>query len=299
MVMTMIKRILFLLLSSILLFSCFKKSGIADSESSILVTIPPYAFFAEKITGNTVSVKTLVPPGMNLHIFEPTPKQIENIINATVWFQIDEPFEKKITKSFKEKNPKLMIVNLQSGIPLISSDNALELNPCDRNDDHHHHHGMEDLHTWLSPKLALKQAKMIAEALITLFPEHAMLYQKNYNNLALELKKLDQEIAQKLLPFKGESILLSHPALGYYCQDYGLIQLSVECEGKDPRPKTIEKIMQRIEDYPVRCVLLQQGFNNKGAQLIGKKLQLPIYRIDPYAKEYIKNMRRITQYIVQ
>ncbi len=262
---------------------------------TVLVTVAPYAYFVERIAGGTVHVQTLVPQGMNLHIYEPSPKSVESSSRSVVWFRIEEPFEKKIAAALKERNPSIKFVNLQEGLDLITADDAIGLTPCD---GHDHPEGT-DLHTWLSVKMALKQAQKIADILIALFPEHKELYQTNFNDLVRDMQKLDKKLTAKLTPFKGDAILVSHPSLGYFCRDYGLIQLSVECDGKDPRPKDVERILQSAENYTIRCALLQQGFNNRGATLIAKKLQLPIYRIDPYARDYLKNMEQLARYIAQ
>jgi len=286
------RLLLFLLLP--LMAACFKKNEPAHGKPTVLVTIAPYAQFVERIAKDTVVIETLVPPGVNLHIYEPTPKHVEKTAAAGVWFQIAEPFEKKITTAFKEQNPQMEIVNLQQGLDLIEEEETKELAPCLG-----HSHEGKDLHTWLSPKLALIQARHIANTLATLFPEQKDFYEKNFNRLAIDLRLLDEQIGTKLKPFEGQAILVSHPALGYFCRDYSLIQLSVECEGKDPRPKDVEEILKKTKSYNVRCVLLQKGFNNRGAQLIGQKLQLPIDEIDPYAENYIHNMREIAGYIAQ
>lgn len=289
----MLKKVLYLLFIPLLL--CSAKKGSLE-KPIVLVTIAPYAYFVERIAQETVQTEILIPPGVNLHIYEPTPKQVEASIKAAVWLRIDEPFEKKMVITLKEKNPKQIVVNLQDNIDLLSDD-AKELGSCQGHGDHHH--GEEDLHTWLSPKRALQQAEAIFQTLVARFPEHKALYQKNFHTLSSDLQNLNQELKNRLLPFKNNAILVSHPALGYFCHDYQLIQLSVECEGKEPRPKDIEQLIHRAKSYSVRSVFLQQGYDNRGAQIIGEKLQLPIYQIDPYAKEYIKTMRQITDYIVQ
>lgn len=290
----MMKKMVLLLLFPLIFGCTSKKEEDKNNLPSVLVTIAPYAYFTEKIAGDTVSVETLVPPGVNLHIFEPKPNSIQKSGKALVWFQIDEPFEKKIAQAFLEKNPNMELVSLQKGLPLLSPHSAIELGSiCS------HDHGDRDLHTWTSPRLALEQAKKIADTLIALFPEHKELYKKNFNDLAKDLQLLNRDLAKMLAFAKGDAILVSHPSLAYFCQEFGLMQLSVECEGKDPRPRDIEKILQQTETYTVRCVFLQQGFNDRGAQLIAKKLKLPAYRIDPYAKDYLKNMRQIGQYIAK
>lgn len=290
----MLKKILFLLLLPLLLCGLKQSSG---EKPIVLVTIAPYAYFVERIAQETVQTEILIPPGVNLHVYEPTPKQVEASIQATLWFRIDEPFEKKMRTTLKEKNPTQTIVNLQDNIDLLSADT---LGSCQGHGaSHPHHHGEEDLHTWLSPKRALQQAEAIFQTLVTRFPEHKALYQQNFIQLSADLQNLDKELQNQLLPFKNSAILVSHPALGYFCHDYHLIQLSVECEGKEPRPKDIEQLIQRAKSSSVRSVFLQKGYDNRGAQIIGEKLQLPIYQIDPYAKEYIKTMRQITAYITQ
>lgn len=284
----MFRKFTLLLLFPLFFCSCSKKETDFSKKPSILVSIAPYAFFAEKIAGDTLEIQTLIPPGTNLHIYEPSPKSVEQSAKAIVFFRIDEPVEQKVVASLKERNPKMQMVNLQENLPILKGDEAIELTPCTG-----HHHD-RDLHTWLSPKLALEQAKMISETLIQLFPENKVLYERNFNNLALEMVTLQKDIEAELLPFAGEAILVSHPAFSYFCKDFGLVQLSVECEGKDPRPRDVENILKKADTYKIRCVLLQQGFNNRGAVLIGKKLQLPNYRVEPYARDYLTNMRKIS-----
>lgn len=287
----MIKKCFFLLLIPFF-FGCSKKETPVSDKPIVLVTIAPYAEFVDRIADDLVQTKVLVPPGMNLHTYEPSPKHVEEVTKGIIWFQINEPFEQKIAAAIHERNPQQKMVNLQEGLAL-GGDDAIELSNCVG-----HHHD-RDLHTWLSPKFVLKQAQIIAENLIELFPEHAEKLQKNFNNLAFDLQKLDRDIAELLEPYQGTAILVSHPAFGYFCKDYGLLQLSVECEGKDPRPKDVEDVLRKAKAYKVRCVFMQQGFNNRGASLIAKKLQLPIYRIEPYARDYFTNMQQIAGYIAK
>lgn len=281
----MIKKLLFLLLVPLFAFAQVEKP-------TVLVTIAPYAYFVERIAGGTVQIETLVPPEMNIHIYEPSPRLVQTSGNAQVWFRIDEPFEQKILKAFQERNPKMQIVNLQNGLPLLNEDNLIRAS-CG------HYHGGKDLHTWASPRLALQQSQMIADTLISLYPKQKDFYQRNFETLAADLRALDQDLASALTPFKGEAILISHPSLGYFCRDYGLIQLSVECEGKDPRPKDVEQILELAKVYKVRCVLVQKGFNNRGAYFFSSKLKLHNYQIDPYARDYLNNMQKIAGYIAQ
>ncbi|HUD01323.1 MAG TPA: zinc ABC transporter substrate-binding protein [Rhabdochlamydiaceae bacterium] len=276
-----------LLLFLIFLGSCFAPSS-KSSKPVVLVTIPPYAYFVEQIAGDTVLIEIFVPPGANPHIYEPTPKQVEKFAEAKIWFRYGDSIEQKILPFLQKSHVK--DIDLSKGIHLLT---ATEHTCGD------HTHEGKDLHIWLDPLLALKQAKKISEELSQTWPEHQKLFEQNYLQLAHRLEALDAEIKTELKPFKGATLLLSHPALGYYCARYGLHQLSVECEGKDPLPKQVAYVVKEAQEKGVKVVFIEPQYNNKGASLIAEKLHLPIYQIDPYALDYFHMMQDISKSIVK
>lgn len=275
-----------LLLFLIFLGSCFAPSK-KSSEPTVLVTIPPYAYFVQQIAGDTFDIQIFVPAGANPHDYEPTPKQMEKFLEAKLWFRYGEPGEQKILP-FVHKN-HIKDFDLSQGIHLLSSTE----HSCG------HHHEGKDLHFWLDPSIALKQSKEIAEQLSLTWPEHQKQFKENFEKLALRLKTLDHEIETKLKPFKKTYLLLSHPSLGYYCKRYGLHQLSVECEGKEPLPQQVARIVQEAQENHVKVIYISPQHNNKGAILIAEKLHLPLYQIDPYARDYFKMMNDLTESIVK
>ncbi|HSX04667.1 MAG TPA: zinc ABC transporter substrate-binding protein [Rhabdochlamydiaceae bacterium] len=262
--------------------------SITSELPKVLVSVPPYQYLVEKIAGKTLEIQLLVPPGANAHLFEPIPKEIEKMLNADVWMRLGDPFEKKLAKVLKEKNPELAIVELWKDIELLGHEHTHE---------GHSHEDEKDFHLWLSPKLAKKQAEKMAAQLINLYPQNKELYLKNLDLLLIELSELDQKISTLLEPLKGKAILVSHPAFGYFCKDYGLIQIPIEFEGKEPRPRQISQILKQIETLKIKTVLTQAQYSNKGAELIGQKLHLPIFLVDPYSMDYSKNLLHIAEVI--
>ncbi len=277
----------FLLLFLLFLGSCFAPSS-KSSKPVILVTIPPYAYFVQQIAGDLVSIEVFVPPGANPHIYEPSPKQVEKFAQAKLWFRYGDTIEQKILPFLQKSHVK--DIDLSKGIHLLS---ATEHTCAD------HVHEGKDLHVWIDPHLALKQVKKISEELSRLWPEHEKLFEKNTADLVQRLEALDQEIKTEMKPLKGSTLLLSHPALGYYCERYGLHQLSVECEGKDPLPKQVAHVVKEAQEKGVKVIFIEPQYNNKGASLIAQKLQLPIYQIDPYALNYFETMQDISNSIVK
>ncbi len=290
------KKLIFLALIALCLGGCQPESP-RQKEKIVLVSIAPYAFFVHRIAGNDFPVSTLVPEGANPHIYEPKPKEVEKIRDATIWIRLGESFDQKVFKVIQEQNPEMHIVDVTGGIHLLSA--------CDADDPsnkHHHCYGHDegqDIHIWLSPKLAKVQAATIAKALTDTFPEHSRLYEKNLDRLIGELNLLDQEISTLLAPMKGAAILVSHPAFAYFCQDYGLVQLSVEMEGKEPLPQQVTHLLEEARRYRVATVILEPQYSNKGAELIAQELGVPTATVDPYAEDYLDNLRLIAQIIAK
>ncbi len=252
----------------------------------VLVSVAPYKFFVEKIAGDSVQIGIMVPAGASIHTYEPTPKEMLAAGNADIWFTIGESFEAKAIKALKSHNPKMKLIDLKEGVDLIGSQ-------C-------HHKGCDhgaDLHIWLSPKQAKIQAENIAKALILLYPHQKANYEKNLHGLLNELDILDQDIATLLKPLKQRTLLVSHPAYGYFCRDYSLVQLSVEFEGKDPTPQQLTKLLEVARKSKVKTVFIQKQYNNKGARLIAEYLGAKVVNLDPYSENYSESMRFIARQI--
>lgn len=210
---------------------------------------------------------------------------------SQMWFRIGEPFENKIIPILQARNPNLTVADLRDGIDLIEEAHELTCHHCSM--DH------LDRHIWLSPKLAKDQAAIIERTLSKLYPERSSEFKKNLSNLSDELTALDSEIRDILKNVEKRTLLVSHPAFGYFCKDYNFVQLSVEYEGKDPRPKHLEEILKRAVTESAEVALALPQYNNKGAQLIAEKLNMPVRLIDPYSADYLNTMRKLAHMIAE
>ena len=282
----MLQRILIICLF-LFCAGCGKKPAPVQSKSLLLVSIAPYRFLVERIAGSDFEVKTVVPAAANPHAFEPTARQVQGISEGLVWFRIGEPFEKKVLSILEKRSEGLVVQDLREGVELI--EDHLGCKGCSA--DH------LDRHIWLSPKLAEVQAALIEKTLSEKFPAKKEEFSKNLSLLRGELKALDVEIRAILGPVKKRTLLVSHPAFGYFCKEYGLEQLSVEQEGKEPRPRHLEEILQRAVVESMEVALAMPQYNNKGAQLIAERLHMSVRMIDPYSPDYINTMRRLAHLI--
>ncbi len=283
----MIKKLVFLI--TLGLTACSSNSSEAPPAKPLVwVSIAPYQDLTQRIAGSSITVETIVPIGSNPHSFEPTSRQAGSLGQGRVWLRIGEPFENKLLSLLQSRNPNLLVHDLRKGIELIEEEGS-----------HCHHCGVDhqDRHIWMSPKETQTQANHIAATLAIAFPELKEDIEKNTQTLIADLQALDTQIESLLKPVVNRAILVSHPAFAYFCRDYHCEQLSVEYEGKEPRPRQVEALVQRAAESKTGMAITLPQYNNKGAQLIAKKLHLPVQMVDPYSPDYFGTLLKIAQLI--
>ena len=121
------------------------------------------------------------------------------------------------------------------------------------------------------------------------------MYLENSARLKEELSQLHEEVKENMEPFYERVIVVSHPAFGYFCQEYMCIQIPVEIEGKDPAMKHVEEIIHTAQDNEAILVIAMPQYNDRGAKLIAKKLKLPLVTFDPYAPQYMENFKELSE----
>ncbi len=253
----------------------------------VLVSMAPYVEMVEELTAKQVTVTLLVPPGFSAHTYEPTPKQILSSTKAKLWFTVGELFEPRVQKALLAENPTLSVVNLQQGLDLIDAHEHC----C----HHHHHASSADTHIWMSPKMMQQQVQLMAKSLQEVFPDLAPTIQQHEGPLLEKLKKLDSDIHSMLDSHKGKAIFVSHPSYGYFCQEYGLVQESIEFEGKDPTPKHLYKLIEEAKKDHITTIFIQKQYSTKAAELVAKEIGAKTVLLDPYSEHYFESMRQITK----
>lgn len=261
----------------------------------VLVSVAPYETMCKELTANGIDIELLVPVGDSLHTYEPRPKQVLRAAKAKLWFIIGEVFEKKVIKALHEQNPNLAIVDLRDGLDLMREEEHVH----DHEHVHHHHEDETDPHIWMSPKMMQVQVSHMAESLKEAFPELQLTIEQNAKSLITRLEALDKEIREILKDSKGKTIFVSHPAYGYFCREYGLDQVSIEFEGKDPTPRQLNDLLEQARKDHVRTIFTQKQYSTKASNLIAQELQAKIVLLDPYSKNYFESMREIAKSIAE
>ena len=227
------RKIYITLLIAILCGGCTSRRP-ADGEP-LYVSILPLRSLVQGIVGDDFDIEVLVPPGASPETFEPTPRQFVGLNKARMVFNVGLiDFETTLLAKVEDQ---AKVVNLSRGIELIAG-------TCSHGSHGHTHtHGI-DPHVWTSPRALQKMAENAYEAIREAYPD-SVKYETNYRLLQQELKALDERTAARIAASDVEYFIIYHPALTYYARDYGLRQIAIEADGKEPSAKQLTQIIRR------------------------------------------------------
>lgn len=262
---------LILLLFSALI-SC--SNSLQAAKTEVFVSILPQQYFVERIGGDQVNVNVMVKPGQSPETFEPSPRLMSLFSKADVYFTIGMPFEQVWIDRVASLNQSLSIMQTQPKTKQIT-----------------------DPHSWLSPVLVIAQAHRILTELIRLSPENKELFYNNYKELEKELNVLHDNISSAFKTIDKHRFMTFHPAFFYFAELYGLTQIAIEVEGKEPSAKQMAKLLSRYQKQSVSYLLIEKQFNQVIPGTIAKSLNAELLTVDPLAKDYLTNMTDIAEKI--
>jgi zinc transport system substrate-binding protein len=272
----MLIRKFYLVLFFLPVFACGHKS--AENERPVItVSIPPYKYFVEKIAGDDFAVNVMVQAGANPHIYEPFPGQIARLQKSVAYISNGFlGFEMTWLDRFYEVNKTMKKLSLGDRIEPLESE--------------HHHEGEHtesaDPHYWVSPSCAGIMAKSLTEFLIELKPDRKDLYEKNYKALDSLIKQIGEKAERYFLNSPKKAFMIYHPNLGYLARDYGLEEISVEFEGKEPPPSWLKYLIDRAREEKIKTIFVQKEYDTKNAKAIASETGAEIVIIDPLSENW-------------
>lgn len=293
------KLIATLLLAATVVFtSCSQKP--AYENETLCVSILPLKNLVEGIVGDDFTIDVIVPKGASPETFEPTPRQFVDINKARMIFSVGLiDFETSLLgKIDKQEN----VVNLSRGIKLIDgscthSAESPENSSPESAAGMGHAHGI-DPHIWTSPRALQVMATNAFEAIQKAFPD-SIRYRENYERLMVRLKQLDERVGDKIKRSGVRYFIVYHPALSYYARDYGIQQVAIESEGKEPSARRLARIIRQARQDGVSKIFYQNQFPESVVEVIARDIRARYIEIDPLDEQVIENIDRITDLITE
>lgn len=280
------KHYLILILSVLMFISCGQQKQ-ETNQPTLTVTIEPLRFFTEAIAGEHYNVVSMVPAGSNPETYDPAPQQLVTLNKSVAYLRIGYiGFEQAWMERLQANAPDLPVFDTSKDVELMEG----------------HSHGdtpAVEPHIWNSTRNARTIADNIFRALCQLDADHTDYYRERLNRLNHCIERTEQTIRALLPEVKSETFLIYHPALTYFARDYGLTQISIEDDGKEPSPTHLQTLIRNCRRDKVKVIFVQQEFDTRNAQVIAREVGARIVPINPLSYDWEQEMTHIIQALTE
>lgn len=282
---------------SMFLFSI--ANGQAAGKIPVVASIFPLKEFAEAVGGDRAEVNLLLPPGAEIHAWEPKPSEVVKISKADIFIYLGsslEPWADKVIKAAQGR--PLAVVEAGKGLPFISSDghgHGKKESPAHVRGHSHGHSHKVDPHVWLDFSLGLKIVDAIAAAFAEKDPEQAGYYRKNAEAYKTRLVEMDKRYRDSLSSCRHRQIILGgHAAFGYLARRYGLQQtaLSGVNPAAEPTPRRMAGILAQIRKTGVKYIFAEEMVHPKTSRALAKEAGVEVLLLNPGGNLTAEQSRR-------
>lgn len=242
--------------------------GLAQDRLEAVVSIPPQQWLVEQIAGDAVDVEILVAPGESPTTYTPTDVQVTRLMTAQIYFRIGVPFERGPWFDAISTMGTFDLVDLRKGIETLG----------------------QDPHTWLVPDLLLVQAATVAEALSLRDPNRRSLYETNLIRFQDRMGVLDHEIRRDLAPYQGRSFFVFHPSWSYFADAFGLRQVAIEMDGREPSDKELTDLQEEARRVAINTIFVQPQIHDRSARAFAESIGAGLETLDPLAADVAANL---------
>lgn len=283
------KRITSIILILLTAFVALQCTHADTAKKTISVTIPPLKWIVNQIVGDDYEVNVLLPAGTSPETYSPTISQLTAVSNSDFVFTIGTlNFEQTLANSLKD-NAKGQIISTSEGISLIEG-TCSHAHHHDLEEHHSHHHSI-DPHVWMSNNGLLKIIDNITNALVINNPD-SLSYIANAERVKSQITA-QMSKAEATFNNAPKSFLIYHPALGYFAEEYGLEQIALENEGKNPTPKSLAEIVEKVDDDNLTVLLYQQEYPEDIVKPVADILGVNLFQINPLSEDIVAELDRV------
>lgn len=251
------------------------------AKLNVAVSIAPIKSYIYEIAKDKVDITLLITKGSSAHNYSPKPSQMKSISKANLYFAIGVEFEDVWLNKFEKLNPKMKTIYLNENISKIVMQHHHHHKKDEDLDEDHEHENL-DPHIWTSLTNVKRITNNILIALVKNDYKNKDFYENNYKNLMKKIQKLEEQVKNilKNTP-KNQKFMVFHPSWQYFAKEYNLIQMPIELEGKNPKPKALQNLIKSAKTNNIHTIIVSPYSKSKMANIIAKQLNIKLTKVYP------------------
>lgn len=316
----LIVLILIFIIITAIIINCTNINSKQSGKIEIIATLFPQYDFVKQIGGDKVNVTLLLPPGSESHTYEPTPQDMININNSSLFIYTGkemEPWADNLISGMKEE---IRVLDLSTTVNLINVEEFEEEycneQGCEHEHEHEHnldnnqqdlheynyqeentqHNHSYDPHIWLNPLYAIQMVESIEKQLCEIDPQNADYYHKNSIDYINQIKLLDFEFEQVVNNSSNNKIAFGGAfAYAYFIERYNIEFISAyqTCgENAEPSTTQVKEVIDYINKNNIPVIFYKEYSNGNIAKTISESTSaemLVFHTVHNVSKQEIEN----------
>ena len=241
----------------------------------IAVSVPPEAAFARAVVGDLAEVIVMIPPGYSPENYEPTPMEIADFGEASLYFTVGVPAESASILSSVSGDTK--VVRLEDEVAAAYPDLTVG--------------GGRDPHIWLSPKRAKVMVEAVAREMCELDPANADAYTANAEAYIALIDEADAEVRATLENVESRDFIVFHPAFAYFADEYSLNMYSLEEEGKEATMAHLTEMIDFAKEKGIKVIFYQEEIDSSQSEAFAEEIGGVTVMLSPLSEDYTENLK--------
>jgi zinc/manganese transport system substrate-binding protein len=242
----------------------------ASDKPTVVATFSVLADMVANVAGDHVDLITIVGPGGDTELYQPTLADNRALAGARIVFMNDlnDEFEPWLEPLLKQAG--------FAGTKVVASRGAKTIT----GEEEHPISGKEaapviDQHAWLDPKNGIVYVKNIAQALARVDPANAADYHSRETAYIKQLQMVDAWLRTEMtaVPAAKRRIIASHDSLQYLAKACGITLISINgwTNKSEPSAAEVARLAQQIEAEHVHALFLDSITDPRAMERIAKE----------------------------
>lgn len=251
-------------------------SGGENDTSDTLKVISSFSILTdmvEEIGGEYVDVHNLVPIGTDPHEYEPLPEDIKAATDADILLYNGLNLEGgkngwffRLVNSVNQSDEKVYEISKDVDPMYIADEKGQqEVNP----------------HAFISPKVGVKMAEAIREALIEAKPDQEEYFNQTAAEYLEKLEQIDTEYTEKIgeIPEEDRVFIASEQAFQYMTNEYGLKEGYIWAVDTDENgsPDQIRNAIEFVKENQPKVLFVESNVDTRPMNTVSSETGIEIY----------------------
>jgi zinc/manganese transport system substrate-binding protein len=242
----------------------------AADRISVVATFSVIGDMLANVGGDHIDIRTIVGPGVDCELYQPTPADAVAIQSSRAVFfnDLNDEFEPWLEPLLKQSGFKGTKVVVTRGVHTLTEEEehpvSGRLLPTSI-----------DQHAWLDPRNGIIYVRDITEALARLDPANAADYRARAAAYTKQIRAVDDWARNEMaaVPKTQRRALASHDSLRYIAAAYGITLLSVNgwTNKSEPSAAELAKLARQIRVERVKAVFLDSITDPRAMQRIASE----------------------------